>query len=190
MRTSWKFTQSVLVLTTAFLLTIGLPGKLSADETDPMLAPVPEPGINSTVQGLVVHFKYDPWTPAEFVGAILSQVPPRQRISAAPQLQIIALDRFGYMLDIFFVDYNHWTYINDENGQESKTEEYGRTGQFILPFDTQIANFVIRDYPLRKTVLEINTESMFRQFCEQQLIDEPIVCDFELPEVSFMDGFE
>ena len=138
----------------------------------------------------MIKFKYDPSTPAEFVEAILSQVPPHQRISAAPQLQIIAFDRYGDMLDIFFTDYVHWVYTNDVNEQESLIEEYGGTGEFAMPFDSRVHKLIIRDYPLRKTVLEIDMEAIFQQFCIKQLIDEPIVCDFELPDSIFASGFE
>jgi len=190
MSAQWMRSQPVMVFISALLLIIGSPSQLKADETNPALAALPEPGINSSVRGLVIKFKYDPSTPAEFVEAILSQVPPRQRISAAPQLQIIALDRFGDMLDIFFADYNHWVYINDANGQESRVDQYGRTGQFSLPFDNRIYKLIVRDFPLRKIVLEIETEPLFQQFCIKQLIDDPRLCNFELPELIFNSGFE
>lgn len=182
--------QTITTCVLAIWLTVASPINLFADETDPSLAAVPEPGINSTLQALVIKFKYDPSTPAEFIEAILSQVPPHQRISAAPQLQVIAFDRYGDMLDIFFTDYVHWVYTNDVNEQESLLEEYGGTGEFAMPFDARVHRLIIRDYPLRKTVLEIDMEAVFQQFCTKQLIDETIVCDFELAESIFSSGFE
>lgn len=161
-----------------------------AMETDPSIAPMPVPGFATSERAMVIFYRYDEATPGALVQAILSQVPPSQRISAAPHLEITLFDHLGQLMDLFHADYPSWVRVIDEDGGESKLIQQGRVGRFNFPFSTEIELIRIRDLASGDVVLEIPSKPLFQQFCGEGTLEDVPFCQSIRSEVIFTSGFE
>jgi len=164
--------------------------EVRAMETDPGIAPMPMPGFATDERAMVIFYRYDEATPGALVQAILSQVPPSQRISAAPHLEITLLDNLGQLMDLFHVDYPSWVRVIDPDGGESKQIQQGRVGRFNFPFSAELKLIRIRDLDSGDVVLEIPSEPLFQQFCSEGALGDAPFCQSILPEDIFKSGFE
>jgi len=174
------------------LLVIALflsPG-LNAANTDPTTAPMPVPGFGSTERAWVFLFKYDADNPAALVASVLSDVPPSQRISAPPHIEVSNFDQFGMVIDVFNTAYPSWVSVYGDGGDESMEIQNGHTGGFSFPFSTEVRMVKLRDLDSGEIVLEIDTKPIILRFCAAGKEIEGDYCAINRVDTIFSSGFE
>lgn len=163
---------------------------LHAQESDPTLAPIPVTGIQTETRALIIRYRYDPETPAEYVGAFLSNTLSRQTASAAPQIAVISEDVFGEVMDVFNADYNHWVHGWDDAGNESKLEQYGEVGRIIMPFESFLERVTLHDRAQNTDVLVIEISEILADICVNGSLNDPSLCNIEVSDIILSSGFE
>jgi hypothetical protein len=161
-----------------------------AQNSDPTSAPVPATGLQVETRALVLRFRYDPQTPAQYLGAFLADTPSRQTVSAAPQIVVTSESASGEVLDAFNADYNHWVHDWDTNGSESMVEQFGQVGRIIMPFDPLLERVTLRDRGLDTDFLVIDITRILADICANGSLDDPGRCANVVTETILSSGFE
>lgn len=163
---------------------------LDAQESDPALAPVPVTGIQTETRALIIRYRYDPETSAEYINAFLSNTLSRQTASAAPQIAVVSEDAFGEVMDIFNADYNHWVHDWDDAGGESKLEQFGQVGRIIMPFEPFLERVTLHDRALNTDFLVIEISEILTDICTNGSLNDPILCVIQVSDLILSSGFE
>lgn len=179
-----------LLLSGLMLLGLLLSPKLKAEGTDPATAPMPVPGFGSTERAWVFLFKYDAANPAALVTSVLADVPPSQRISAPPHLEVSVFDQYGTLVDVFNTAYPSWVTAYDDGGSESLVIQTGHTGKFSFPFSGNVGMVKLRDLDSGAVVLEIDTKQIILEFCSAGKEIERDYCARNRVDSIFSSSFE